>query len=205
LLLGSIVLSETPQGVYNSIVATGAAEGRYDKRHLVPFGEYFPIPDWLRPLLDVLGTPYSDFLFGAAEQPPLPIAGQPVGLFICFEDVFADEFRRSAREATLLVSVTNDAWFGRSIAAEQHLAMARLRSLETGRETIRASNTGRSALIGADGSLLAASGFFTTELLRAQAQPRSGQTPYARWGDTPLWLLVILALLVLALRRRYSA
>jgi apolipoprotein N-acyltransferase len=83
--------------------------------------------------------------------------------------------------------------------------MARLRSLETGRETIRASNTGRSALIGADGSLLAASGFFTTELLRARAQPRSGQTPYARWGDTPLWLLVILALLVLALRRRYSA
>lgn len=205
LLLGSIVLSEAPQGVYNSIVVTGAAEGRYDKRHLVPFGEYFPIPDWLRPLLDVLGTPYSDFLFGAAEQPPLPIAGQPVGLFICFEDVFADEFRRSAREAALLVSVTNDAWFGRSIAAEQHLAMARLRSLETGRETIRASNTGRSALIGADGSLLAASGFFTTELLRAQAQPRSGQTPYARWGDAPLWLLVILALLVLALRRRYSA
>lgn len=203
LLFGVLVREDG--GYYNSLLALGAAQGRYDKRHLVPFGEYFPIPGWLRPVMDVLGTPYSDFLFGADHQPPITVKGQRLGAYICFEDVFAAEFRRSAQGTTLLVNVTNDAWFGHSGAAAQHLQMARMRSLETGRVTLRASNTGVSAVIGADGAVQARAGFFTTETLRATAQPRTGMTPYMRWGDTPLWLLSGVAAVLLFWRRRSHA
>jgi apolipoprotein N-acyltransferase len=202
-LLAGMLIEEPPssQRYYNSVIGLGVVQGRYDKHHLVPFGEYFPVPNWVRPLLDVLGTPYSDISSAVTDRPPFVVKGQRLGVVICFEDVFADEFRHSADGAALIVSVTNDAWFGHSIAAAQHLAMARMRSLESGRVTLRASNTGVSALIGADGSLQAKAGFFTQETLRVNAQPRSGRTPYAQWGDKPLWLAGAL-LLVLALFRR---
>ena len=192
-VLAGIVIEEAGHGGYhNSVVALGANGGRYYKRHLVPFGEFFPIPDWLRPMMDVLGTPYSDFLFGEEQQPPVTVAGQRLGLNICFEDVFGSEFARHARGTHLLVNVTNDAWFARSGAAEQHLQIARMRALETGRVYLRASNTGRSAVIGPDGKLQAHTGFFTVETLRATVQPRSGETPYMHWRNAPLWLLGLL-------------
>ena len=199
-LLAGMLIEEPPssQHYYNSVIGLGAVAGRYDKHHLVPFGEYFPVPKWIRPFLDVLGTPYSDLSSAVVNRPPFMVKGQRLGVVICFEDVFADEFRHSAEGATLIVSVTNDAWFGYSIAAPQHLAMARMRSLESGRVTLRASNTGASAVIGPDGELQAKAGFFTQETLRVSAQPRTGRTPYAQWGDKPLWLggglLVMLAL-----------
>jgi apolipoprotein N-acyltransferase len=201
LLAGMLIEENHGRDYFNSIVALGGAQGRYDKHHLVPFGEYFPIPNWLRPVLDVLDTPYSDLSSGVTERAPIVVRGQRLGLAICFEDVFADEFRRTAADAALMVSVTNDAWFGHSGAAAQHLAMARMRSLETGRETLRASNTGASAVIAADGGVRAQAGFFSQEILRGTAQPRGGITPYVRWGDAPLWIAAALALL-LALRRR---
>lgn len=203
-LLAGILIRDDSGGYFNSIIATGASAGRYDKRHLVPFGEYFPIPDWLRPLMDVLGTPYSDMLFGAPKQSPITIKGQRIGMGICFEDVFADEYRRDAADSGLMVVATNDAWFGHSGAAAQHLAMARMRAIETGRVVLRASNTGVSAIIGPDGELQAQSGFFTTETLRGLAQPRSGQTPYVRWGDAPLWGFCVGVILWLLLRRLVS-
>lgn len=203
-LLAGMLIEEPPssQHYYNSVIALGAVHGRYDKHHLVPFGEYFPVPHWIRPMLDVLGTPYSDLSSAVTERPPVVVKGQRLGIVICFEDVFADEFRRGAADAALIVSVTNDAWFGHSIAAAQHLAMARMRSLETGRVTLRASNTGESALIGADGNLQSKAGFFTQETLRVSAQPRSGLTPYVRWGDEPLWLAGGLIILLALIRRR---
>jgi apolipoprotein N-acyltransferase len=201
-LLAGVLIHDEQGGYYNSIVAAGASSGRYDKRHLVPFGEYFPIPDWLRPLMDVLDTPYSDLLFGAPEQAPITVKGQRIGAGICFEDVFADEYRRDAADSGLMVVATNDAWFGASGAAAQHLAMARMRALESGRVVLRASNTGVSAIIGPDGELQARSGFFTTETLRGLAQPRSGRTPYVYWGDAPLWVFSVGVILLLLWRRR---
>ena len=203
-LLAGMLIEEPPasQRFYNSVIGLGAAQGRYDKHHLVPFGEYFPVPKWIRPLLDVLGTPYSDLSSAVIDRPPFVIKGQRLGVIICFEDVFADEFRHYADGAALIVSVTNDAWFGHSIAAPQHLAMARMRSLESGRVTLRASNTGISAMIGPDGSLLSKAGFFTQETLRVSAQPRSGRTPYAQWGDRPLWIVAALLVLFAFIRRR---
>ncbi|HUP91667.1 MAG TPA: apolipoprotein N-acyltransferase [Solimonas sp.] len=200
LLAGIVVLNAEPKGYYNSVIALGASGGRFDKRHLVPFGEYFPIPAWLRPIMDVLGTPYSDFLVGAEQQAPIVVKGQRLGVSICFEDVFGSELRRDARDAGLLVNVTNDAWFGRSPAAWQHLQIARMRALENGRPFVRAANTGISAVIGPDGGLQAHAGHFTTEILRASVQPRTGVTPYGRWGNAPLWglaLAMLLALIVL--------
>lgn len=191
LLGGVLVRGEREGEMYNSMLALGAAQGRYDKRHLVPFGEYFPIPNWLRPIMDVLGTPYSDFSSGGASHEPIVVQSQRIGMSICFEDVFADEFRAEARDAAFMVNATNDAWFARSSAPHQHLQIARFRALETGRWLVRATNTGFSAFIAPDGHAAATSGLFTTELLRGEIVPRTGLTPYARWGDAPLWWLAL--------------
>lgn len=203
-LLAGMLIEEPPasQRYYNSVIGLGATTGRYDKHHLVPFGEYFPVPKWIRPILDVLGTPYSDLSSAVIDHPPFVVKGQRLGVIICFEDVFADEFRHYADGAAMIVSVTNDAWFGHSIAAAHHLAMARMRSLESGRVTLRASNTGVSAMIGADGSLQAKAGFFTTETLRVSAEPRTGRTPYMQWGDRPLWIAGAVLVLLAFFRRR---
>lgn len=185
---------------YNSVIAVGEAHGRYDKRHLVPFGEYFPIPDWLRPIMDVLGTPYSDLGFGALEQTPIHVQDQRLSISICFEDVFGDEVALDARDAGLLVNMTNDAWFADSTAPHQHLQIARMRAIETGRPLLRTANTGISAFIDADGRIQHRSAQFEPALLRAVVTPRTGQTPYMRVLNQPLWWISSLILLVFALR-----
>ncbi len=202
------VLKETDdgKGVYNSVMLHGAGSGRYDKRHLVPFGEFFPIPDWLRPIMDVLDTPYSDFAFGAPKQPLLQAFGQPIFANICFEDVFADEFRRRAQGASLLVNLTNDSWFGAGLAPHQHLAISRMRALENGRWFIRSTNSGISALIAPDGRVAEqTTALYSVALLRGSVTPRSGVTPYQRFGDAlaaGLAGLMLLISLLLALRAK---
>ncbi|MGQ0618954.1 MAG: apolipoprotein N-acyltransferase [Panacagrimonas sp.] len=206
-LLAGVLIRE-PGAIYNSMLALGAAKGRYDKRHLVPFGEYFPIPDWLRPIMDVLGTPYSDFSSGGVRRAPIVVSGQQIGISICFEDVFGSEFARESRGATILVNATNDAWFAGSSAPYQHLEISRYRALENGRWLVRATNTGISALIGPDGGVRARSGMFTTELMRGEVIPRTGITPYARQGDVPHWwiafaiVLAVVAQRILGVKRR---
>lgn len=200
-LLAGVLIYDERVSVYNSMIAVGNARGRYDKRHLVPFGEYFPIPAWLRPIMDVLDLPYGDISSGGAALPPIEIRGEPLGISICFEDVFGSEFAHASRHAAVLVNATNDAWFARSSAAHQHLQIARYRALENGRWLVRATNTGISALIAPDGDVAGRSGHYTTEVLRGQVRPRSGSTPYARWGDRPLWLFAAAALLAGVLHR----
>lgn len=187
LLAGVLIRGPRDGEIYNSILALGSAKGRYDKQHLVPFGEYFPIPDWLRPVMDVLGTPYSDFSRGGDAHDAITARGQALGLSICFEDVFGSEFAREARDASLLVNATNDAWFAGSSAPHQHLDIARFRALENGRWLVRATNTGISALIGPDGRLAVRSQQYATELMSGSVTPRAGLTPYARHRDPPLW------------------
>lgn len=201
-LLAGVLIRGEGETIYNSIIALGATRGRYDKRHLVPFGEYFPIPDWLRPIMDVLGTPYSDFSSGGSQREPIVVRGQRLGISICFEDVFGSEFARESRDANVLVNATNDAWFAGSSAPHQHLAMARLRALENGRWLVRATNTGISALIGPEGRVYARSTQDATELLRGQVVPRAGLTPYARYTDVPLWWLATFSLFACLLAQR---
>ncbi len=191
LLTGVLWRSEAT--LYNTVLAVGrdqGADGRfYLKRHLVPFGEFFPIPDFLRAVMQGLDMNYGDFTHGPLRQTPIVAAGETLGISICFEDAFGREIRRALPEATVLVTVTNDGWFDESATPWQHLQIARLRALEAGREIVRVSNRGVSGVIGADGVLRDTIAFFETGARLVSVQPRTGSTPYMRSGDWPLWLL----------------
>lgn len=191
-LAGLIIGKEQGRGHYNGLQALGVGHGRYYKRHLVPFGEYFPIPDALRPLMDLIGTPYDDLLSGPSEQSPIQVGNNRLGLSICFEDVFGREMRHGVPEQDVLVNLTNDAWFEGSVAPQQHLQIARLRALELGRGLLRAANTGISAIIDADGRVVDQLDWGQTAVLRGSVRPRTGQTPYVRFGDWPLAVIALL-------------
>jgi apolipoprotein N-acyltransferase len=193
LLLG--VPYRTSDGRYfNSVISLGASPRQaYHKSHLVPFGEF--IPPGFGWVLAVLQIPLSDFSRGGHEQPPIEAAGQRIAVNVCYEDAFGDEIARRLPEATLLVNVSNVAWFGDSLAPAQHLQIARLRAIETGRMHLAATNTGITAAIDRDGRVLARLPQFEEGRLEAVAQGYSGMTPYARFFD---WPVVALSLLVLA-------
>ena len=190
---------------YNTVVTLGTSELQfYRKNHLVPFGETIPLKSVLGPLIRaVLAIPLSDQARGGATQPALNVAGQRVAVDICYEDAFGSELIHGARQATLLVNVTNDAWYGRSIAAEQHNQIAAMRALELGRPMLRATNTGITSAIAHDGSEIARLPWFATGVLEVTVTGREGETPYLRYGDMPLIVLAVLSLAAaLALRRR---
>lgn len=186
---------------YNSVVSIGDTPGFYHKHRLLPFGEYLPLRGVFNFFHRFVDIPMADFSRGAAQQTLLQAAGHPVGVSICFEAVFGSEIRRTLPQAAYLVNVSNDAWFGRSLAPEQHLQIARMRSLEMARPMARATNTGISALMDHQGHVLARSDWFVTTTVRGEIQPMQGATPYATFGDWPALLLA--ALLVVAGRWRY--
>jgi apolipoprotein N-acyltransferase len=204
-VLVGVLVRDHPEGpLYNAMLSLGVDRGSYYKRHLLPFGEYFPAPKFLLDIGSILGLQYSDFSSGPPDQTPLRIDGTTLGLSICFEDVFGRDIRRDLPQAEILVNVTNDAWFDDSAALHQHIQIARMRALEMGRTLLRVANTGVTAVIGPDGSVQESSPMFEAHVLRAQAVPRSGLTPYARFGDWPLWGLSLAGLTLLALRRRVT-
>lgn len=137
----------------------------------------------------------SGFSRGPENQPPLALAGQSVAVNICYEDVFGEEIIRALPQAGILVNLSNTAWFGRSLAQPQHLQIARLRAVETGRPMLRATNTGMTAVIGADGSLQAVLPPFTQGVLEAEVRGYEGMTPYARYGNLGFLALLVFALL----------
>jgi apolipoprotein N-acyltransferase len=196
-----------PLRPYNSVLMVGTTTGRYRKRHLVPFGEYLPADRLLRPITRTLGIPVSDFAAGDASQPPLVVAGQRLALFVCYEIAFGSEVIRELPEAALLITVSNDAWFGDSLGPHQHLQMARARALESGRELLRATNTGITVVADARGQVRARLDQFRIGSLEAVVTPRRGSTPYVLAGDWPALALCVLLLapaaLVLLRARRH--
>lgn len=189
---------------YNSILLVGTDQRQvYRKRHLVPFGEYFPVPDKVREWLRMMSLPYSDLSAGDAEQPLLVTAnGVRLALMVCYEDAFGAEQLYAFPDAAIIINQSNDAWFGDSIAPHQHLQIARMRSLEVGRYTIRATNTGISAFIGPDGKILKSGPQFEPLLLTMDVQPRRGATPYVRGGNMPVIGLCLFILSLLSIRSR---
>lgn len=182
---------------YNSVMNVGeAAMQVYRKSHLVPFGEYIPLKSVFGLITEVLHIPLSDFSRGALRQTPFHVAGQQVATNVCYEDVFGEEIIRALPQATILVNVTNDAWFGDSIAPWQHLQISQMRALESGRQMLRATNTGMTAIIDVDGVVLQQLPLFTRATLTAQAQGYQGLTPFARWGNYPALLLAGVMLLI---------
>jgi len=180
------------RALHNAIVAYSPAEQWYYKRRLVPFGEFFPVPAFVREWMRLMNLPYSDFEAGPDDPPPLAAGGERLAPTICYEDAYGAEQIRTVRDSTLLVNVTNDAWFGDSSAPHQHLDISRMRSLETGRPMLRATNDGVTALIAYDGSLLGTLPQFEPGVLTGRVVPRVGLTPYVRFGNGPV--LVLLAL-----------
>ena len=190
--------------IYNSVIAVdGLRRQVYRKRHLVPFGEYFPVPAKVREWMKMMSLPHSDLTPG--EQYPLLITtqtGVQLAVAICYEDAYASEQRYALPAAGVLVNVSNDAWFGDSIAPHQHLQIARMRSLEFGRPTIRATNTGISAYINYRGVLMREGPQHEETVLSASIQPRGGSTPYAAIGNIPIVGLCLLILGVFWIRTR---
>jgi len=182
---------------FNSVVTIGTAAAQvYRKHHLVPFGETIP----LKPIFgwfinNVLAIPLADQTPGPAYQEPFAVAGQRLAVNICYEDTFGNELAPRTKDATLLVNVTNDAWYGQSLAAEQHDQIAAMRALETARPMLRSTNTGITSIIDHHGVERARLPWFTRGVLAGTVSGREGMTPYVRFGDA---LVVVLALLMIA-------
>jgi apolipoprotein N-acyltransferase len=167
---------------WNSVVRIGAgAPQSYRKRHLVPFGEF--IPPGFGWVLAVLEIPLTDFARGEADQPPVAAGGTTFAVAICYEDIFGEEVIAALPEAGALLNVSNDAWFGESLAADQHLQFSQMRALETGRWMVRATNTGVTAAIDEKGRVVAKLRQFTAGELLASPVPHAGATPFVRWGN----------------------
>jgi apolipoprotein N-acyltransferase len=189
---------------YNSVITLGASPIQvYHKVHLVPFGEF--APPGLAWTLRLVNIPMSDFSRGKTRK-PLDAAGQRIAVNICYEDAFGEEIAQQLPEATLLVNVSNVAWFGDSLAPAQHLQIGQLRAIETARMHLTATNTGITAAIDADGRVRARLPQFAEGRLEITAQGYVGATPYARWRDWPIVLLSlgVLAAATFVARRKLS-
>ena len=196
LLTGLPYVDRKTDRYYNSIVMFNDKVSYYHKRHLVPFGEYLPFKSLLGNLLKFLQIPMSDFSAGTAARPLLEDDKFAIGVSICYEDTFGEEMIESLPDAEILVNVSNDAWFGDSAAPHQHLQMARMRALESGRYLLRATNNGISAIIDEKGEITGRSAQFIPAVLAGTARLYEGMTPYARLGNTPVITLALLLLLI---------
>jgi apolipoprotein N-acyltransferase len=205
-VLFGVPAADSTQHYANSVIGLGphAPPGsayRYDKHHLVPFGEF--VPPGARWFIDMMHIPLGDFSKGGVAQPPFAVRDQQVMPNICYEDLFGEEIAATIRHAvlagrpqpTILLNVSNIAWFGDTIALPQHLQISRMRALEVRRPMLRATNTGVTAVISPHGKVLDQLKPYTRGMLSATVQGQSGWTPYSLYGN---WLVVVLAMAVLA-------
>lgn len=200
-LLGALFRDPDDEHYFTSMLSLNEDRDRYDKRHLVPFGEYFPLGFLWKDAVRGLATMSEDFTAGDADKPLLDAGPWPVGGSICYEILFGEEVRQAMPEARMLVNVSNDGWFGDSLGPHQHLEIARMRALENGRELLRATNTGITAVVGPDGRVRERLPQFERGALETEVQPRAGLTPYSRWGGLPV---IVLSLLLAIQTRRAS-
>ena len=191
---------------YNSALVLGAGKGRYRKRHLVPFGEYVPVEKLLRGLIPFFDLPLSSFSEGDTVQQPLYVKGNRIDVFICYEIAYTDLVASSLDDYGLLLTISEDGWFGDSLAPRQHMLIARMRALETGRELLRLVNSGISGHIDQRGRIVDSTGLGEQRVLTGKIGLRDGKTPYVRIGSQPLTVLAIAIMTILpgfaALRRR---
>lgn len=196
---------EGQRQLFNSAISVSAQsndESTYRKQHLVPFGEFLPFKPLLGWLINYLHIPMSNLSHSADTNNILKAAGQTIGISICYEDAFGEEVIQALPAASMLVNISEDAWFGDSFAPHQRLQMAQMRAMEAGRPMIRAANTGPSAAIDHTGRITARSEAFVQTVLRASVQPMQGLTPYGRFGNTPVVIFSLILILAGWLRIR---
>ncbi len=204
-ILTGVVVSESEKNIfYNSMLLLGSSQGAYHKRHLVMFGEYYPLRwllDFMRSFIDI---PYSDLTSGSRNQPLMSVNETRLGVSICFENVFSRDIMIALPEANLLVNASNDAWFGDSLAPHQHLQIAQMRALETGRPMVRSTNTGISAFIDYRGRIIESTEQFKTQSITRDMLGRMGVTPFYYFTRVQglLAALILVVLLIFVFRFR---
>tara|TARA_R110000824_G_scaffold50961_1_gene142038 strand:+ start:32904 stop:34385 length:1482 start_codon:yes stop_codon:yes gene_type:complete len=194
-LLTGIVQRDDQERYFNSVIGVGNVEGSYQKEHLVPFGEYLPLESVLRGAIDFFDLPMSTFTKGEHEQTPMQAAGINIGNAICYEIIYPQLVARRAQDSGVIMTVSNDTWFGASIGPHQHLQMARLRALENGRYVVRATSNGITAIIDPEGHIVERAPQFETTLITGEFYAMEGLTPFTRTGSWPAWLLAGMLLL----------
>lgn len=183
--------------IYNAVMSLGQTMGVYKKRHLLPFGEYLPLQPLSGFILNSLAIKLGQFTAGDLKQALLNAVGYPFITTICYEDAFGELGLININQAAFLINVTNDAWFGDSIESHQHLQIARMRALETGRYLLRATNTGVTAIVDAKGRILQQAPIFEATSITDNIIPMTGLTPYARFADKPILIFLISVFLIL--------
>jgi apolipoprotein N-acyltransferase len=196
-ITGILYDEHVKQEYYNSIMALGKGSGMSFKTRLVPFGEYVPLEHWLRGLIDFFNLPTSYIHPGPPYEQGLEAKGVRIAPSICYEVVYPDLVAARAAEANVLLTVSNDSWFGHSIGPLQHFEMAQMRALETGRYMVRSTNSGVSGIIDPKGRVLIKGGRSTREAIIGQVYPATGVTPFIFWGSWPVVVMAFLSLGVL--------
>lgn len=199
LLLG-LPIQEDKFHYYNAAMGLGDVTGVYKKRHLVPFGEYVPFENILRGAIGFFNLPMSSMLSGDSQQPLMTIKNIPIAVLICYEIAYGHIVRQDLPQAQLLVTISDDAWFGNSFAPWQHLQIGQFQAAATQRQLLFVGNNGVTAHIDSNGKLLAALPQFTEAVLSADVTIYGGETPWIIWGDLPLLALMLIALVVVYMR-----
>ena len=177
--------------VYNSMISLGAERHSYQKRHLVPFGEYFPVTEGIRSWMRTMNLPSKDISKGDDKQQSFNLDDIRMAPSICYEDIFGSDLLDFFPQSNVIINITNNAWFGQSIASAQHLQMSKMRAIESGRYLLRSTNTGISSIIDPKGRIQATSKPFEYSVITGDFYPMKGQTPYMIWGDAFSLLLSI--------------
>jgi apolipoprotein N-acyltransferase len=204
LLTGIPTYDRAQKKYHNSMIALGNVESerQYNKTRLVPFGEYVPMESVLRGLITFFNLPMSTFSLGADNQAPFTVQGENISTAICYEVVYPDLVARKSRDSSVLLTVSNDAWFGQSLGPQQHMQMAQMRALENAKPMIRGTNNGISALVDHQGRIYQSIEQYTQGELVGTIEPRNGRTLFSLLGSWPTVILALLSFFGLLMTKR---
>lgn len=194
ILMGAVTRDKQTGNYYNALVNAQNTALEYRKKHLVPFSEFFPFSGLFKILSQLFEIPFSEFSAGKDSQPPMTFAGKQVGVSICYEMYFGAELAEDIGNISYLITVSNDAWFANTLEPYQLRQESQMRALELGREIARTTNTGLTVLIGIDGVIKDEIPAYEMGVLRTKIQPYTGETPFSKWKNSPIWVFLVFSL-----------